>query len=245
MQNHMGVQNAAVKMIYSMKDCGFEIKSRVEIFVDEDLDFMGYTTRTDNGFRIVVSGFSVESGAFEGLLLHELSHIYRMESGHFSHDDIILTNALNHVAMKHKIRDKNKLQMLHQAVNHIQDLYADDIAFKVFTEKGLIEKDGMEKFFLEWVKDKPVKSNEAPEQKWVNASMMLNNAFAISNMERHGILNKEAVIKNKSFLSEIGKTAEKFGYFKNFMTGLDDDKDEEKFEKEIVDYLENFVSLVL
>jgi hypothetical protein len=118
-----------------MKECGFEIRSFVEVAIDNNLDFMGYTRRTEDGYMVVVSGFSTASGMLETLSLHEFSHIYRMESGHFSHDDVILTNVLNRVAIKHKISKKSELQMLQQVVNHIQDLYADDIVFKVIKKK--------------------------------------------------------------------------------------------------------------
>lgn len=245
MQKFGEVEAAAIKILSSMKGCGFEIKSRVEVVVDDKLDFMGYTRRNDNGYIVVISGFSTGSGMLETLLLHEMSHIYRMESGHFSHNDVILTNVLNHVAIKNKISKESELQMLHQAVNHIQDLYADDIVFKVITENKLVKIEKLDKFFFNWIKTELFDVDDEVKQKWINASMMLNNAFALSNMERHGILSDEAMVNNGKFLSSVGKISGKFSYFKNFMTNLKEYEDEEKFEKEMVEYLDNFVKLAV
>jgi len=48
-----------------------------------------------------------------------------------------------------------------ELVNHIEDLYADDIAIKVIRESGFLRDDQLSAFLQEWVKDEPVESNDA------------------------------------------------------------------------------------
>lgn len=240
MQRSDFVKAAAEKVLRSMDECGFRIKSSVHVVINDNLGFMGYTVQTNGGYKIVVAGHAVSSNLIEGLLLHEMSHIFRMESLHASHYDKILDNVLNGIVVKHKISGERRLQMLHQAVNHVQDLYADDIAFKVIEEKNITTTETMKKFFLEWIKDEPA---ESADQKWTNAAMMLNNAFALSNMRRHGLLVGEATEKNEKFLSKVGDISESFPNFYSFMTSLKEDVDGKSFEKQLTDYLEKFVEL--
>ncbi len=238
------IEAVSEKVLSAMSDAGFHVNASVRIVVDENLSFMGYTVGTKDGYTVVVSGKSVKSGFLHGLLTHELSHIYRMESGHVSHDENILTHALNHAALKHRVSEDSKLQMLHQAVNHIQDLYADDISFAVFCNKNPAAVEKTREFFFSWIKDEPVKGRNADEQKWINAAMMLNNTFALSNMDRHGILDEESVRKNETFLSKVGGVSGKFQYFKSLMTGLDESVDEKEFRRLLEDYMDNFIELV-
>ena len=70
-----------------MKKAGYDIGDVVQVMVDPQLPFMGYTMpRGNDKYRIVVSGGSVDSGLLEGLLVHEMSHVYRMKTRHLSHN---------------------------------------------------------------------------------------------------------------------------------------------------------------
>ena len=63
----------------------------------------------------------------EGLLLHELSHIYRMKTGHPSHNAQVVEEAvgsLGEQALQHDYQRK----IIYDLTNNIEDLYADDIA---------------------------------------------------------------------------------------------------------------------
>src|SRR5258706_1507154 len=91
MQEIEELKNHAISL---MKDSGFPIKEDVEIAVDEKLQIMGYTTEENGKTRIVVSRWSLYSDMLIGLLIHELSHIYRNETNHPSHNFAIHNNAI-------------------------------------------------------------------------------------------------------------------------------------------------------
>jgi len=91
------VKKAYVNASRMMKELGFGIKSLVEVAVDPQLPFMGYTMPQAMGYKIVVSGGSVGSGMLEGLLVHEMSHIYRMENNHPSHHHVMALDPIEDV----------------------------------------------------------------------------------------------------------------------------------------------------
>src|SRR5437879_9360512 len=79
-----------------MKKAGYDIGDVVQVMVDPQLPFMGYTMpRGNDKYRIVVSGGSVDSGLLEGLLVHEMSHVYRMKTRHLSHNGQLIEEAVN------------------------------------------------------------------------------------------------------------------------------------------------------
>ena len=117
--------NAAREM---MAKAGFRIRSNIKVSVDPELPFMGYTMPQGQSFHIVVSGGAVGSGMLEGLLVHEMSHVYRIETKHPSHNANILEEAVATLKSKNRQHDYQK-KILHDLLNDIQDLYADDIAF--------------------------------------------------------------------------------------------------------------------
>jgi hypothetical protein len=65
-----------------MKDAGFEISDKSTVSVDPKLPFMGYSTKKSGKEVIVISGEVLRLGMIEGLLLHEMSHIYRISTNH-------------------------------------------------------------------------------------------------------------------------------------------------------------------
>jgi Zn-dependent protease with chaperone function len=79
--------------VQMMMNAGYEIPNDVKVTVDPQLPFMGYTMPTRQGFNIVVTGGAVESGMLEGLLMHEMGHIYRISTNHPSHNAEILEEA--------------------------------------------------------------------------------------------------------------------------------------------------------
>src|SRR2546428_14098491 len=71
--------NAFKSAARRMREAGFDVGDGVEIAVDPRLPIMGDTMPAQGGgFRITGSGGALRSGLLEGLIVHEMSHIYRM-----------------------------------------------------------------------------------------------------------------------------------------------------------------------
>ncbi len=243
------VSEALKDTLDMMKHAGFVIDQEVSVVVDEKLPFMGYTSRQPQGHTIVVSGFSVKSGMLKGLLAHELSHVYRNITNHPSHNERIITHLAGSFSNQHKLDADYRGEILDQVINHVQDLYADDISMKVLVngESGLFDSKQLEEFFVEWVKEEPVKTGAVQRDQWVNGAMMLSNCFALSNMQRHSIGDNKLRAKAKSdtFLSRINpEAAEEFRYFNNFMVGLREQVTDTEFIEGMEEYLERFFEVV-
>jgi hypothetical protein len=222
-----------------MRDVGFEILQPVEVVVDPKLPFMGYTIPQGDNFRIVVSGMAVNSGMLEGLLVHEMSHIYRMQTRHPSHNGRIIGTVLSKLSIQPPSGDFEE-QILHNLVNHIQDLYADDIALQVFRTGRVLPMEQLSGFFQGWVKDEPVESGDPRRDHWVNSSIMVNNARAIGQMARHGIedIEDHASKSNARFLSRVSPSIGKhFDYFQNLMANLSPNITEEEYQALLSEYL--------
>src|SRR5271167_1859897 len=84
------VEEAFERATEMMRSSGFIIKSEIEVAIDRKLDIMGYTRQERNGNLIVVSERAGRSGMVEGLLVHEMSHIYRSNMNHPSHNAKII-----------------------------------------------------------------------------------------------------------------------------------------------------------
>lgn len=228
-----------------MKEQGFGIKSPVEVAIDPQLPFMGYTMPQARGYRIVVSGGSVGSGLLEGLLVHEMSHIYRMENNHPSHDAEVIEEAIDNLGKEHLLHDYQQ-KIVHDLLNDIQDLYADDISMKVIKKSPIFQQGQINSFLQDWVKDAPVESNNPKIDRWVNASIMVHNARALGQMTRHGIEDTggKAAESNMRFLSQMPPAASsQFPYFKKLMINLKENMTREQYRKLLSDYLIRFLEV--
>lgn len=233
---------AALKM---MKEAGFEVADTIQVLVDRKLPFMGYSTRRDGKDTIVVAGRALKSGMIEGLLVHEMSHIYRTHTHHPSHDHELLRRVEKHLLSRDNLKADYQVAVIQEAVNHVQDLHADDVAFKVFSHNEAFRNQQVFDFFLNWINDKPL-DEETPKNVWLNVSIMLNNCFVLSNMIRHGLPDVEERAANKvqKFLSQTNDRMNGgFRYFRDYMVGLKDDPSREEFEKSLTDYLERVTKL--
>jgi len=222
-----------------MKEAGFAISEDIGIEVDQKLPFMGYTSEKNGKRVIVVSKWANSSGMLMGLLIHEMSHIYRIESGHPSHNDALQNKAVDMVVGHRKLLSYQQ-EILFNSINSIMDLYADDIFFTVMKGKTTTVAD----FFLSWI-HRPVGTSNTKKQ-WTNAGYMVSAAFADANLERHNVPDTDGKIKKgiQEFLSESSpEIAAKYPYFKNVMTHLPEKITEKEFGKLLVDYLHNFLSL--
>jgi hypothetical protein len=228
-----------------MRDSGFAVSGKVEVSVDADLPFMGYSTQRAGGNVIVVAGRAVESGMIEGLLIHELCHIHRTEHNHPSHNRELLNRVGYHVLHEYELSKDYQIKTIQQAVNHIQDLYADDISFQVFKKSKAFTEKQSHAFFLDWISDTPLKG-ESVRTRWLNVGTMMNNCFAYSNLTRHKIRDIECKVQKavEQFLSQTDEDMkEAYLYFKDYMTNLKENVTEQQFEKDLTEYLNRVIKL--
>lgn len=239
------VKEAHENAMSMMRKAGYEIGDVVQVAIDPQLPFMGYTTPQRGGFRIVVSGMAVESGMLEALLVHEMSHVYRMQTKHPSHNGRIIDEVVNNLGRRALSNDYQQ-KTIRELVNHLEDLYADDIAMKVIRESGFLSEDKLSDFLEDWVKDELVRSDNATRDRWVNSAIMVNNARAIGQMRRHGISDAggKADATNQRLLHAISPAAAKqFEYFMNLMMTLKEDITEEDYRRLLTDYLNKFLKI--
>jgi hypothetical protein len=240
------VKKAFLNASRMMKESSFGLKSDVKIAIDPKLPFMGYSMPLGKGYRIVVSGGSVGSGMLEGLIVHEMSHIYRMENNHVSHDAEVIQQAIDRIDTKH-LSDDYQQKIVHDLLNDIQDLYADDISMKVLKKNEILESDQISSFLQDWVKDEPIESGDPKRDRWVNGSIMVHNARALGQMTRHGISDTggKAVDANKRFLSRMPPTvASQYPYFQDLMINLKENMTKDQYRKLLSEYLNRFLVVV-
>jgi hypothetical protein len=236
-------KEAAAEM---MKKAGFEVGNGVQVSVDPKLPFMGYSHPEGRGYRIVVSGGAVDSIMLKGLLLHELSHIYRMKTGHPSHNAQVVAEAVESLGERAPKRDYQR-KIIHDLTNNIEDLYADDIAVRIMKDDKMLPPDLMSRFLQDWVKSEPAEGKDSTKVRWLNGWTMANNARAIGQMARHNVedLGGRAAAENQRFLSKIDQSiADRFGYFLNLLTNLRESITVDEYRKLLTDYLRNFVNMV-
>ena len=239
------VRKARQTAIEMMRKAGFDIGTKVKVVVDPQLPFMGYTMPQGGSFTIVVSGGALGSGLLEGLLVHEMSHVYRIQTNHPSHNGQILEEAVDNLGRKTVLRDYQQ-KIVHDLLNDIQDLYADDISFKVLRNTPIMKSDQMTRFLQDWVKDDPAKSRDPVIDSWTNASIMTHNARAIAQMARHKVedIDGRAEEANKRFLSQVSpRVSGRFEYFRNLLEKLREDMTGEEYRRLLADYLSQFLDV--
>jgi len=239
------IKNAVSSALEAMRSSGFEISHKLEVVLDPELPFMGYATKKGGKNVIVVSSMAMKTGPVEGLLVHEMCHIYRTEQNHPSHNSELLNSIGQAVIHKNHLTEDYQIKTIQQAVNHIQDLYADDISFKVFEKSGTFTPEQAFEFFLDWINDVAI-TPKTKKDKWLNIGIMLNNSFAISNLTRHKIkdINNRADNKVQKYLSQVNASMKnEFRYFRNLMANLKEDPTETQFKKDLIEYLTKTIEL--
>jgi len=237
MQNIDKLQELKKQALDLMEKAGYPLTVALDVQLDPQLHFMGYTIEKEGKQIIVVSGMALDGGALN-LLIHEMSHVYRIQSGHPSHDSQLLT-AITAWVMHGRVVEPYQEKILHGILNIIQDIYADDISFKIFDKH-----EGLNEFFMSWIR-KSVRPKTSKE-KWENAENLLSAAFAQGNLERHKVPDTEDKVQKAidKFLSENEKSvAEKYEFFKQFMVDLPEKVTEKEFEKLLISYLSEFLKL--
>jgi hypothetical protein len=228
-----------------MANAGYKIGQNVQVAIDPQLPFMGYTMPLESGFRIVVSGGAAGSEMLSGLLIHEMSHIYRIQSGHPSHKPEILDDAVNQIGRK-SLRYEYQRKIVHDLLNDIQDLYADDIAFQVFRMNPRTIPDQITVFLQSWVKEEPVRSADAAKDRWSNASIMVHNARAVAQMQRHHVedVGNIALKASQKFLSQLPvDMTNKFDFFKTRLESLKENMTEQEYRILLAEYLKTFIEI--
>jgi len=229
-----------------MKKAGYDIGDVVQVMVDPQLPFMGYTMpRGNDKYRIVVSGGSIDSGLLEGLLVHEMSHVYRMKTRHLSHNGQVIEEAVNSFG-KNVAKYDYQQKIMHDMLNDIQDLYADDLSFKVLRQSKILPIEDMSSFLQDWVKEEPSSSGDDRKDRWINAGIMVHNARAIAQMERHKVpdTGNKAAKTNKEFLAKLPRTMSgQFEYFRNLLRNLDENLTEDNYRALLHNYLSKFLEI--
>lgn len=231
------LQKIKTQALSLMDTAGFPITVPLDVHLDPDLHFMGYTTEKEGRQIIIVSSMAMESGALN-LLIHEMSHVYRIQSGHPSHDAQLLT-AITAWVMHGRIIEPYQDKILHGILNIIQDLYADDISFKIFDKQA-----GLNEFFMSWIRTAVIA--KTTKEKWENAENLLSAAFAQGNLERHQIVDTGNKVQKaiEKFLAKNEKSvAVKYDFFKKFMVDLPEEVTEKEFERLLITYLSEFLKL--
>lgn len=224
-----------------MKSSGFIFSEEILVELNPELPYMGYTTEKEGKPLIVVSGNALKGNMALNLLIHELSHVYRTKSGHPSHNAHLLT-AITAWVMHGKAVTPNQEKILYSILNNIQDVYADDISFKIFAKNT--EQENLSEFFMSWIHT-PVKA-KTHEQKWENAEKLVSAAFAQANLERHKIPDTGNKVQKAidSFLAEIDtRVASQYLFFKEFMVDMPEKVSDKAFESLLIKYLSQFIKL--
>ena len=148
--------------------------------VVEDMEIMGATqSRPGGGHLIHVSLRAARSEMLAGLIAHEMGHIARTESHHPSHDPAVHDRAMSRVAVPRAF-SRGFPRLAHAAINHVEDIYADDYAMVV------IGTDRARGFFAEWVENAVAMA--ADGNRWAEVSGALDIAFSLGNLGRHRLL---------------------------------------------------------
>ncbi len=181
----------------------------------------------------------------QALIVHEMSHIYRMQTNHPSHNAEILEEAVDKLRKKN-LRYEYQEKIVHDLLNDIQDLYADDIAFKVLRTNKTPVLDQVPEFLQGMVTDQPAQSADPVKDRWVNASIMTHNARAVAQMTRHRIDDKgrRAEHANQRFLSQVAlDNAKDFDFFRNTLANLRENITEPEHRALLAEYLNRFLEV--
>lgn len=138
------------------------------------MPIMGATRSANGRHTLFASLQAVRSDALDGLIAHEGGHMIRTEARHPSHDPAVYRRMARSVRVP-----RAGLQALGEGFNHVQDIYADDLAFLTRFEGRAHE------FFRVWVEGNTAR--RSPDR-WTNVSRSVTNGFALGNLRRHRLL---------------------------------------------------------
>ncbi|HKW43988.1 MAG TPA: DUF5781 family protein [Thermoplasmata archaeon] len=140
------------------------------------IPIMGASKSLKDRHTLFVSVRAVESGVLDGLIAHELGHMFRTEEEHASHDPEVYRQVGQEVRIPRPAE-----AAFSQAFNHVQDIYADDLAFIVLESV----RGRMYEFFAAWIEGN---LQSQGKNRWQNVALAVTNGFAIGNLVRHGLI---------------------------------------------------------
>src|SRR3989475_6865471 len=110
-----------------------------------------------------------------------------------------------------------------QAFNHIQDIYADDLAFLVFATDG---DDRAYEFFSGWIEGNATMRGR---NRWKNVGLAATNGFALGNLVRHRRLSKDDPMWDRARAFDREAGLEVVGALANFYANLPENPSPEAF----------------
>lgn len=229
----------------TMARMGHPVEARVEFRFDPELPIMGYSRPLRRGYRVVAGRGAFHDDQLVTLLAHELSHVQRMASGHPSHSKAAISAAYEGIHLDGP-QEPYHDEILHDAVNNVEDLYADGIAFDVMREMGALPANGIGGFFLSWMKARPDPGRDGRERHWRAAHAMLGNARALAQIKQHGTATQVRAAKrtNAELLTILPPMVAKAQpWFQSFLDDLSSEVTEEAFTRDLSAYVQRFVAV--
>ena len=159
------------------------------------IPIMGASKSLKDRHTLYVSVRAVESGLLDGLVAHEVGHMLRTEAGHPSHSAEVFRLITKEVRIPRAAE-----AAFGQAFNHVQDIYADDLAFPVFA--GADGRRAYE-FFAGWVENNATMRGK---NRWQNLGLAASNGFAIGTLIRHDLITSDDKLweRGRAFDREAG-----------------------------------------
>ena len=117
-----------------------------------------------------------------------------MEKGHPSHSAALHDLVIRSLPVPFSSRDVF-LGIARAAVNHVEDIYADDLAFEII---GSVRA-GV--FFSDWVR----RSAMVSRSRWGTVGNSVAVAFALGNMARHGIAPEDGAQERAEEFAKRGR----------------------------------------
>lgn len=232
-------------VLEALAEMGYPIDAKVEFRFDPDLPIMGYSRPLRQGYRVVAGRGALQNNLLATLMAHELSHVQRMASGHPSHRNAAIQAAYDGVRLDGPQQPYHE-EILHDAINNVQDLYADGIAFDVMRRLDAVPQDGIGGFFLSWMKSRPAPGADPREKRWREAHAMLGNARALAQVKGHGMAAqvKQAKRINSELLDTLpADIAKAQPRFQSFFDKLPADLTDESFARDLANYVQRFVTV--
>ena len=216
---------------------GYPIRSKVRLLVDPNLSFMGYAKEVDGAQHVVISSWALHSDMLEGLLLHELAHIYHTERGSPSHRPKNTTALISESARREGLSGRETGYLV-ESFSHLQNILVDDIVFAAMSER---EKEQAKTFFAGWITD------EASGYQLADSAGLVRNAFATASLKRHGLYDGggEMAARSSKLNRALGREAQtKFAALEAFLVQADAGWTQEDFDRNLASYLDMLIGVL-